>query len=70
MSTSNRRGHDPIGADMTSPRPSFPGDLDRRAEDLYRRYGARPWATLPESTREHFRALVRAGIDGAGRPLH
>jgi hypothetical protein len=54
---------------MNAPRSSSPEDLDRRARDLYRRYGARPWATLPEPTREHFRGLVRAGIDGAGRPL-
>jgi hypothetical protein len=54
---------------MTFPRSSSPGDLDRRACDLYRRYGAIPWAKLPETTREHFRDLVRAGIDGTGRPL-
>jgi hypothetical protein len=54
---------------MTAHRSSCARDLDGRASDLYRRYGARPWATLPEDTREHFRGLVRAGIDGAGRPL-
>jgi hypothetical protein len=46
-----------------------PHDLDRQANDLYRRYGARPWSALPEGTRAHFRDLVRAGIDGSGRPL-
>jgi hypothetical protein len=45
------------------------GTLDEQAADLYRHYGARPWNELPEPTREHFRNLVRAGIDGAGRPL-
>jgi hypothetical protein len=44
-------------------------DLDSAAHALYRRYGAHPWSNLPETTREHFRSLVRAGIDGAGRPL-
>ncbi|HEY4602990.1 MAG TPA: hypothetical protein VIH08_01480, partial [Blastococcus sp.] len=44
-------------------------DSEAQAERLYARYGARPWALLPESTREHFRGLVAAGIDGAGRPL-
>jgi hypothetical protein len=44
-------------------------DLEHQADDLYRRYGARPWSTLPEATREHFRHLVRAGLDGAGHPL-
>jgi pimeloyl-ACP methyl ester carboxylesterase len=39
------------------------------AERLYSRYGARPWHLLPEGTREHFRQLVAAGIDGEGRPL-
>jgi hypothetical protein len=48
---------------------SSPHDLDRQADDLYRRYGARPWAALPEGTRAHFRDLVRTGIDGSGRPL-
>ncbi|QJY48946.1 hypothetical protein [Pseudonocardia broussonetiae] len=42
--------------------------LDDQAEALYRRYGARPWALLPEHTRSHFRSLVQAGIDGRGRP--
>jgi hypothetical protein len=46
-----------------------PQDLDRQACRLYRRYGALPWADLPEGTRAHFRDLVRAGIDGSGRPL-
>jgi len=53
---------------MTAPRFST-GDLDRQAHDLYRRYGAHPWVDLPEATREHFRGLVGAGIDGQGRPL-
>jgi hypothetical protein len=44
-------------------------DLEHQARDLYRRYGALPWSQLPKSTRTHFRDLVRAGIDGAGRPL-
>jgi hypothetical protein len=48
---------------------SCPEDLDRRAHGLYLRYGAHPWADLPEATREHFRGLVKAGIDGAGSPL-
>jgi 3-oxoadipate enol-lactonase len=39
------------------------------AEELYRRYGARPWHLLPEATREHYRGLVAAGIDGRGQPL-
>jgi hypothetical protein len=42
---------------------------DRRARNLYRRYGARPWHLLDDQTRNHFRKLVAAGIDGAGRPL-
>jgi 3-oxoadipate enol-lactonase len=42
---------------------------DAGAERLYARYGARPWHLLPEATREHFRQLVSAGIDGEGRPL-
>jgi hypothetical protein len=45
------------------------GSLDEQAADLYSHYGAHPWADLPEATREHFRSLVRAGLDGAGRPL-
>ncbi len=53
----------------TEPIHTLSGTLDEQAADLYRHYGARPWAELPESTREHFRGLVRAGIDGAGRPL-
>jgi hypothetical protein len=53
---------------MTAPRSS-PGDVDRQAHDLYRRYGAAPWAELPEATRKHFRSLVSAGIDGQGQPL-
>jgi hypothetical protein len=52
---------------MSSPCASR--DLEHRADDLYRRYGARPWAELPEATREHFRHLIRSGLDGAGRPL-
>ena len=42
---------------------------ETRAEELYRRYGARPWHLLPEPTREHYRSLVAAGIDGQGQPL-
>jgi hypothetical protein len=42
---------------------------DRRARQLYQRYGARPWDLLDERTRDHYRQLVAAGIDGAGRPL-
>jgi hypothetical protein len=45
------------------------GELERRAGELYARYGALPWSRLPERTREHFRGLVRANIDGQGRPL-
>jgi hypothetical protein len=59
----------PVVRDMDPCRSSVPGDLDRRASELYRRYGARPWNELPEGTRQHFRGLIRAGIDGAGRPL-
>jgi hypothetical protein len=44
-------------------------ELDEQARLLYRRYGARPWELLPEDTRVHFRALVRDGVDGQGRPL-
>jgi hypothetical protein len=47
---------------------SIQNTLDTQAELLYHRYGARPWPLLPEATREHFRSLVRAGLDGAGRP--
>jgi len=54
--------------DNTSIRRSS-GTLEDQAADLYRHYGARPWADLPKETREHFRGLVRAGIDGAGRSL-
>lgn len=46
-----------------------PDGTEAQAERLYARYGAHPWQLLPESTREHFRGLVAAGIDGAGRPL-
>jgi hypothetical protein len=51
--------------------PSSPSSsgLDRRAGDLYRRYGAGAWTKLPEAAREHFRHLVGAGLDGAGRTL-
>jgi hypothetical protein len=42
---------------------------DRRARQLYQRYGARPWNLLDERTRDHYRQLVADGIDGAGRPL-
>jgi hypothetical protein len=42
---------------------------DRRARQLYQRYGARPWDLIDERTREHYRQLVAAGIDGAGLPL-
>jgi hypothetical protein len=42
---------------------------DRRARELYQRYGARPWDLIDERTRDHYRQLVAAGIDGAGRPL-
>jgi pimeloyl-ACP methyl ester carboxylesterase len=46
-----------------------PEAAEERAEELYRRYGARPWHLVPEGTREHYRGLVAAGIDGQGRPL-
>jgi hypothetical protein len=42
---------------------------DRRARELYQRYGARPWDLLDERTRAHYRKLVADGMDGAGRPL-
>jgi hypothetical protein len=42
---------------------------DRRARRLYQRYGARPWHLLDDRTRDHYRKLVAAGIDGTGRPL-
>jgi hypothetical protein len=38
-------------------------------QQLYQRYGAKPWDTLPEATREHYRGLVAAGMDGRGAPL-
>jgi 3-oxoadipate enol-lactonase len=44
-------------------------DSEVRAERLYARYGARPWHLLPEPTREHYRGLISAGVDGQGRPL-
>jgi 3-oxoadipate enol-lactonase len=43
--------------------------VEARAAALYRRYGARPWHLLPEQTREHYRGLVAAGIDGQGQAL-
>jgi hypothetical protein len=42
---------------------------DRRARELYQRYGARPWPLLDDRTRAHYRQLVANGMDGAGRPL-
>jgi hypothetical protein len=54
---------------MSSPSSAVDPDLEGQAADLYRRYGARPWITLPEATRKHFRGLVRAGLDGEGRAL-
>lgn len=42
---------------------------DRRARELYQRYGARPWSLLDDRTRDHYRKLVAEGLDGAGRPL-
>jgi hypothetical protein len=42
---------------------------DRRARELYQRYGARPWHLLDERTRAHYRPLVSDGLDGTGRPL-
>jgi 3-oxoadipate enol-lactonase len=44
-------------------------DRDAIAERLYARYGSRPWELLPEATREHFRGLVEARLDGTGAPL-
>lgn len=58
----------PTGAVARHVSNSQPG-LEEQARDLYRRYGALPWSQLPEGTRAHFRDLIRAGIDGAGRPL-
>ena len=45
------------------------GPIDVQAEQLYLHYGAVPWERLPEVTREHFRGLVRVGIDGSGQAL-
>ena len=42
---------------------------DRRARQLYQRYGARPWHLLDERTQDHYRKLIADGMDGAGRPL-
>jgi hypothetical protein len=42
---------------------------DRRARELYQRYGARPWPLLDDRTRDHYRQLVANGMDGAGRQL-
>jgi hypothetical protein len=42
---------------------------DRRARQLYQRYGARPWHLLDDRTRDHYRQLVVDGLDGAGQPL-
>ena len=42
---------------------------DRRARELYQRYGARPWDLLDDRTQEHDRKLIADGLDGAGRPL-
>jgi hypothetical protein len=42
---------------------------DRRARELYQRYGARPWHLIDNRTQEHYRRLVAEGMDGAGRPL-
>jgi len=42
---------------------------DRRARELYQRYGARPWHLLDDRTRDHYRQLVVDGLDGAGQPL-
>jgi len=49
--------------------PDDTESVEAQAEELYRRYGARPWSLIPESTREHFRGLVTAGTDGQGQPL-
>jgi hypothetical protein len=54
---------------MTSSPAHSAGDLESRAEELYRRYGAHPWSDLPEHTREHFRGLVTVGVDGSGAAL-
>jgi hypothetical protein len=67
MRNSHREGS--VAHDMTPSGSPSSGELDSRASELYRHYGARPWTELPEGTREHFRGLVRAGIDGAGVPL-
>jgi len=42
---------------------------DRRARELYQRYGARPGSLLDDRTRDHYRQLVAKGMDGTGRPL-
>jgi hypothetical protein len=44
-------------------------EVEARAEQLYARYGGRPWRLVPEQTRQHFGGLVADGIDGAGQPL-
>ena len=45
------------------------GLRDRRARQLYQRYGARPWHLLDDRTRDHYRQLDVDGLDGAGQPL-
>jgi len=42
---------------------------DRRARELYQRYGGKPWHLLDERTQAHYRKLVAEGMDGASRPL-
>jgi pimeloyl-ACP methyl ester carboxylesterase len=42
--------------------------LEERAEELYLRYGASPWAQLPEATRAHYRELVTRASTAPGRP--
>jgi hypothetical protein len=61
-------GCHPLAHDVMSS-PSTSRALEHQADRLYRRYGARPWAKLPDATREHFRRLVRAGLDGEGGTL-
>jgi pimeloyl-ACP methyl ester carboxylesterase len=60
---------DSAQTDAATATEAGPFSGDAGAQRLYSRYGARPWHLLPEKTREHFRQLVAAGIDGEGRPL-
>jgi hypothetical protein len=41
---------------------------DRRARELYQRYGAHPWHLLDERTRVHYRQLVSDGLTARADP--